>query len=79
MLRVAGARTRAAIKGLDPDDFPAIPPPGGAPAARVEAGRLRDLIGRVAFSAGTDDSRPTLKGVHLQLDGARLVDSPTDH
>ena len=77
-LRVAGARARAAIKGLDPDDFPAIPPPGGAPAARVEAGRLRDLIGRVAFSAGTDDSRPTLKGVHLQLDGARLTLAAAD-
>lgn len=77
-LHVACARARAAINSFDADDFPLIPPPAGAPAAQVEAGRLRNLIGRTAFSAATDDARAVLKGVHLRLDGARLTLAAAD-
>lgn len=77
-LHVTCARARAAIKGFDADDFPLIPPPAGAPVACVAAGRLRDLIGRVAFSAATDEARPALRGVHLQFDGARLTLAAAD-
>ena len=62
------ARNTASIGGLDPDDFPPIPPVDDAARVEVDAGRLRKAISQTVFSAATDDSRPVLTGVHFAIE-----------
>jgi len=61
------ARNTASIGGLDPDDFPPIPPVDPAASVQVDAARLRKAINQTVFSAATDDSRPVLTGVHFGM------------
>ncbi len=61
------ARNTASIGGLDPDDFPPIPPVDDAASVKVDAERLRKAISQTVFSAATDDSRPVLTGVHFGM------------
>jgi DNA polymerase-3 subunit beta len=66
------ARNTASIGGLDPDDFPPIPPVDDAASVEVDAVRLRKAISQTVFSAATDDSRPVLTGVHFAIDGNEI-------
>lgn len=61
------SRNEASIGGMDPDDFPPIPPVDGAGALLVDSPRLRRALAQVVFAAATDDSRPVLTGVHFGI------------
>lgn len=62
------ARFTSNIKGVDADDFPTIPTPGDQdPTFRLPSNLLRHCIDQVAFAAASDESRPVLKGVLVQL------------
>ena len=61
------ARNTASIGGLDPDDFPPIPPVDEAGRIEIEAHRLRKAITQTVFAAATEDSRPVLTGVHFAI------------
>src|SRR5262245_45299070 len=66
------ARTAASIGGMDPDEFPPIPPVEGAGALQIEADRLRQALDHVVFAAATDDSRPVLTGVHFAITSSQI-------
>ena len=66
------ARNTASIGGMDPDDFPPIPPVGADGALVMDSERLRAAISQTVFSAATDDSRPVLTGVHFAIKGKQL-------
>ncbi len=66
------ARNTASVGGMDPDDFPPIPPVAEDRTVRMEADRLRTAINQTVFSAATDDSRPVLTGVHFAMKGKEL-------
>ena len=66
------ARNQASIGGMDPDDFPPIPPVDGSASLVVDAERFRKALNQVVFAAATDDSRPVLTGVHFGIDGTEL-------
>jgi DNA polymerase-3 subunit beta len=66
------ARNTASVGGMDPDDFPPIPPVGDAGGVQMDAERLRTAINQTVFSAATDDSRPVLTGVHFAIKGKQL-------
>ncbi|MQA00413.1 MAG: DNA polymerase III subunit beta [Dehalococcoidia bacterium] len=66
------ARNTASIGGMDPDDFPPIPPVGDAGTVRMDADRLRRAITQTVFSAATDDSRPVLTGVHFAISDKQM-------
>ena len=66
------ARNEASIGGMDPDDFPPIPPVDGSATVRVDAARMRRALNQVVFAAATDDSRPVLTGVHFAMEGTEL-------
>lgn len=77
-LHVRAGRSKATIKGIDAEDFPAIPTVEGAPTATIAPEVLREMIGQVAFAAAADESRPVLAGVHLRFEGDRLTLSAAD-
>ena len=63
------ARFEANINGTDAEDFPPIPTVESGVTARVERGVLRDAIDYVAFAAATEDSRPVLTGIKVEMSG----------
>jgi DNA polymerase III subunit beta len=78
MLNLKCARYDTNIKGIDASEFPIIPTSDGNDAIRIEADTLRKMINQVAFAAATDESRPTLTGVHARFNGNRLTLAATD-
>lgn len=78
MLNLKCARYDTNIKGIDASEFPIIPTSDGADAIRIGADTLRKMINQVAFAAATDESRPTLTGVHARFNGNRLTLAATD-
>ena len=66
------ARNEASIGGMDPDDFPPIPPVDESARIEIEAHRLRRALIQVVFAAATDDSRPVLTGVHFSIKGNEM-------
>lgn len=78
MLNLKCARYDTNIKGIDASEFPIIPTSDGADAIRIEADTLRKMINQVVFAAATDESRPTLTGVHARFNGKRLTLAATD-
>lgn len=65
------ARNEAAIGGMDADDFPPIPTVDRDTTVRVAPDRLRTALEQVVFAAATDDSRPVLTGVHVDIADGR--------
>ena len=77
-LHLQCARYQANIKGIDAEEFPPIPAADDRPTIKVSASLLKEMISQVAFSAARDESRPTLTGVNLRVDDARLVMAAAD-
>jgi DNA polymerase-3 subunit beta len=65
--------TQAHMRALDPDDFPAIieTVDGGA-SLTIDPATLREVITHVVFAAATDDSRPVLAGVQIEVQDERM-------
>lgn len=77
-LHVACARTEANVKGIDAQEFPLVPTPEGENRIRLEAGTFREMIHQVTFAAATDDTRPTLTGIHTLFEGDTISMAATD-
>ena len=72
-LHVASTAYEANIKGIDAEEFPAIPTIPDKPTTRIAQSALRRMVNEVAFVAATDDSRPVLTGVLTRLEGDELT------
>lgn len=78
-LTVQSGRDKAAINGIDAEDFPVLPTitEDGFSVA-LDAQRLRETINLIEFAAATDESRPILAGVLTRLDGDMLMLASSD-
>ncbi|MFC1872506.1 DNA polymerase III subunit beta [Chloroflexota bacterium] len=72
------ARYEARISGVDAADFPPIPNPEDGVSTSVEVETLRKGISQVVFAAATEESRPVLTGVNVQLEGNQLTLAAAD-
>ena len=70
------ARFEANINGTDAADFPPIPTVESGAIGKVDTQQLRDAITHVAFAAATEDSRPVLTGVKVEISGASSRSPP---
>ena len=68
-LSIDCARFNATINGIGADEFPPIPTVESGVAGKIEPRVLTDAIGHVAFAAATEDSRPMLTGIKVELSG----------
>ena len=68
-LDVKCARFEARINGTDAADFPPIPTVESGVVGSIEPQVLSDAIARVAFAAATEDSRPVLTGIKVEMSG----------
>ncbi len=68
-LQVKCARFEARLSGMDADDFPPIPEIDQGVSVRVDPDVLKQALTRVVFAAATEDSRPVLTGVNVDIEG----------
>ena len=78
-LRIRSGRFESHLKGIDADDFPAIPTAGERPTTRVSQKVLRQALQETAFAAASDEARPILTGVLARFEGDRLTLAAADN
>ena len=62
-------KSNTQINGTNPDDFPPIPTVNADVVATIDSKIFQDAITRVSVAAATDESRPVLTGIKMELDG----------
>ena len=72
------ARFEANINGTDAEDFPPIPTVESGVIGKVAPQVLKDTITHVAFAAATEDSRPVLTGVKVEITGQDFTFAAAD-
>ncbi len=72
------ARNQARIIGTDAGEFPPIPTVDEGVVAKVSARALKAAIGQVVFAAATEESRPVLTGVKMEIDDDRFTMAAAD-
>ena len=77
-LHLSSGRSEAHIHGTDASEFPPVPTVEDGIAAQVTAAALKSAIGRVAFAAATEESRPVLTGVELKIRGGTFTMAAAD-
>ncbi len=77
-LSLACARSDARVNGVDADEFPPIPTVDEGLVARVDAQALRTAINQVVFAAATEESRPVLTGVKLEMEESQFTMAAAD-
>jgi DNA polymerase III subunit beta len=66
------------IKGVDAQEFPVLPTAGAGEGISLNVSDLREMITQTIIAAATDDKRPMLTGVLMQLEGDRLTLAAAD-
>ena len=77
-LKMNCARSEANVNGQDAEDFPPIPTVDEGTLCRIAPAALREAIDRVAFAAATEDSRPVLTGVKIEIKGDEFTFAAAD-
>lgn len=77
-LNVRGGTSTNDIKCIDAQEFPPLPVPDLEGAVQINSGDFREMIHQVAFSASTDEARPVLMGVLIQVDKDKLTMAAAD-
>ena len=77
-LKVTCARFQANIAGTDPEEFPPTPTVEDGFEVSIGTDLLKQAIDGVAFAAATEDSRPVLTGVQIEIKDGGLVLAAAD-
>ena len=78
ILELTCSRAEARINGTDAAEFPPIPTVQDGLAAKIDPREFKTAISRVAFAAATEESRPVLTGVKLELEGDQFTMAAAD-
>ena len=60
-------RFEANINGTDPSEFPPIPTVDEGSTIKIDPQILKETVDYVAFAAATEDSRPVLTGIKIEV------------
>lgn len=77
-LNVRGGTSTNDIKCIDAQEFPPMPVPDFDGAVQINVGDFREMIHQVAFAASSDEARPVLMGVLVQVDNDKLTMAAAD-
>ena len=66
-LKLSCARFEAQISGTDAEEFPPIPTVDNIITAKIDPNVLKTAINRVVFAAATEETRPVLTGIKLEI------------
>ena len=68
-ISVKCARFSAQINGQPASDFPPVPTVESGVAGQIDPGVLNDAVKHVTIAAATEDSRPVLTGIKVEITG----------
>lgn len=77
-LNVRGGTSTNDIKCIDAQEFPPLPVPDLEGAVELNVVDFREMIQQVAFAASTDEARPVLMGVLIQVEKDKLTMAAAD-
>jgi len=77
-LAVKSDRFDANIRGIDPADFPPVPSGVEGRKVKVDQAGLKGAIEQTVIAASSDEGRPVLTGVYVQLNGGKATFAATD-
>ncbi len=77
-LNVQGGASNNDIKCIDAQEFPPLPVPDMAGAIQMNVVDFKEMIHQVAFAASTDEARPVLMGVLVQVDKDKVTMAAAD-
>lgn len=66
------------IKGIDANEFPPMPTPDLAMGVELNVSDFKEMIQQVSFAASTDEARPVLQGVLMEINENQLSLAATD-
>jgi len=78
-LFVRAGRFETTLRGIDADEFPAIPAAGERPTTRINQKLLRHALSEITFAAASDEARPILTGVLTRFEGDRMTLAAADN
>jgi DNA polymerase-3 subunit beta len=78
-LHIQAGRFETRVKGIDAEEFPAIPTAGEKPTTRIPQNALRKALTEVTFAAASDEARPILTGVLARFEGTTLTLAAADN
>ena len=77
-LNVRSGASNNNIKCIDAQEFPPLPVPDLAGAIQLNVADFKEMIHQVVFSASTDDARPVLMGVLMNVEKDKVVMAAAD-
>ncbi len=77
-LNVRGGTSTNDIKCIDAQEFPPLPVPDLDGGVQLNVADFREMIQQVAFAASTDEARPVLMGVLVQVEKDKLTMAAAD-
>jgi DNA polymerase-3 subunit beta len=66
------------LKCIDAQEFPPLPVPDLESGIQINVADLKEMIQQVAFAASSDDARPILNGVLVNVSGNKITLSAAD-
>jgi len=77
-LNVRSISSNTDIRGIDAQEFPPMPVPDLSEGVELKVTDFKEMIRQVVFAASTEDSRPVLQGVMVNLSDDKIVMAATD-
>ncbi len=69
-VQMKSGQGRFNLNGLAPEEFPDVEEEGAGAGLSVEKQHIQEMLAQTLFSSSTDESRPALNGVLLEIEGA---------
>lgn len=66
------------IKGIDAQEFPPMPVPDLQNSVELNISDFKEMIQQVSFAASTDEARPVLQGVMMEIGNNEITLAATD-
>jgi len=66
------------LKGIDAQEFPPMPTPDLASGVELNVADFKEMIQQVSFAASSDEARPVLQGVMMNIAGNEMTLAATD-
>ncbi len=66
------------IKGIEASEFPPMPTPDLSNGVELNVSDFKEMIQQVSFAASTDEARPVLQGVQLEINENQISLAATD-
>ena len=77
-LNIRSGTSNFDIKGIEASEFPPMPTPDLSAGVELNVSDFKEMIQQVSFAASTDEARPVLQGVQLEINENQISLAATD-